>query len=108
MLYPFRTDDVTYVSVSKYVKRIFKENAVRAAAARHGSGAAKKLQAGDGSARPIRVRTGSRCGSLVVERGEWIVIHVPIFTSRLRAHIYLNGGRLVSSPKPACRVLLQS
>jgi len=36
MQYPFNTDDMAYVSLSKYVKRIVKENAARAAAARHG------------------------------------------------------------------------
>jgi len=53
MQYPFNTDQLAYVSLSKYVRKLIKENAAQATPARFGSDAAKKLKTGDGSARPI-------------------------------------------------------
>jgi putative transposase len=51
--YPFNTTKLAYVALSEYVHELIKANVVAATSARFGSDVAKKLQAGDGSARPV-------------------------------------------------------
>jgi hypothetical protein len=53
MKYPFNTTRLAYVALSEYAREFIHANVATTTSARFGSDAAKKLQTGDGSARPI-------------------------------------------------------
>ena len=53
MRYPFNMAKLGYASLSKYVRNLLETNVERAASARFGSDAARKLKTGDGSSRPV-------------------------------------------------------